>query len=316
MKKIITILFLIFILSSCSTKDAVSKSIYIASIGFEHNDDGYTGYFLCTSSVDVGQQKKGNESSVAKISGDGIIDIFNKFYESSSLILNYKHISTIILDISMLEPDIINSFIDFFIKSNSVDFNFHIFVTDEDINEIFKVKNPNNESSILSIIIEPIYSEYSYYTAKPIHFLNFSRDYYNNKTIHIPYIELSDIWDEEKSLMASGLLFYDEGKKSLLKSNNDFIFLKSFNKLEYNRDNLAVIFTDYKVNIDYKSNKIKITSFYEVINEDISNEELEKYIKNKINEMIDKLSFVDFLNINYYNKKYEELSISINLNKK
>lgn len=316
MKKIITILFLIFILSSCSTKDAVSKSIYIASIGFEHNDDGYTGYFLCPSSVDVGQQKNGNEASVAKISGDGIIDIFNKFYESSSLILNYKHISTIILDISMLEPDIINSFIDFFIKSNSVDFNFHIFVTDEDINEIFKVKNPNNESSILSIIIEPIYSEYSYYTAKPIHFLNFSRDYYNNKTIHIPYIELSDIWDEEKSLMASGLLFYDEGKKSLLKSNNDFIFLKSFNKLEYNRDNLAVIFTDYKVNIDYKSNKIKITSFYEVINEDISNEELEKFIKNKINEMIDKLSFVDFLNINYYNKKYEELSISINLNKK
>ncbi|MGM9969052.1 MAG: hypothetical protein ACI35S_01505 [Anaeroplasma sp.] len=312
MKKLFLLLILL-ILTSCSSTTVIYRSLYIASIGFDFYDDEYTGYFLLPSSLDVGANNTSDEgeSNIAIVSGDSLIEVFNKLNNSSSLTINYKHISTLILNTSILNEKNIEDLISFIINYVEIDFNFYVFITEDNIKKIYEVKNPNKEGLLATILIDPVNLDYKGYTAKPIHFLNFCRDYYNNKTICIPLLKVEKVWNEDDLLNANSVVFYNHNLYDTL-DGKDYMFFNSADKIEFNINNNAIIFVDYKYKLKKKKTEIRIESGCSVTkDEELSM--IEEEIKNKIISLVENYKYIDFLNLKYYGYDYDDLIVNVKL---
>ena len=211
MKRLIIIFFLIITLSSCHNKTDIYESLYIASIGIEKIDDEYQAHFLLPSSMDVGSNKSdSNESDIAKIKADNFNDLIENIKNSLLLNINLKHISSCILHTSILNNEDLNGLIELVKNSNDFDYNFYMFSTNEKIEDINKIKNPNNESIVLTMLVEPNESEFLLENSKPVHFLNMCRDFFENKKIRLPFIELSSVWKENDSIKCEYNLIYKD----------------------------------------------------------------------------------------------------------
>lgn len=211
MKRVIIILILIIALSSCQNKTDIYESLYIASMGIEKVEDEYQAHFLLPSSLDVGSNKsESNESDVAKIKADNLNDLIENIKNSSLLTINLKHISSFILHTSILNEKDLKDLIDLIKDSNDFDYNFYMFTTEEKIEEIYKIKNPNQESIVYTMLVEPNESRFLLENSKPVHYLSMCRDFLDNKEIKLPYIELASIWDKNDSIRCEYNLIYKD----------------------------------------------------------------------------------------------------------
>lgn len=314
MKKLILVILLIFLLSACKAGNIIYNSLYIASIGFEKNEEVYTGYFYLPSSVSVGnlEQTEAEDATIAKVDGSSISEIFNNFETSSYLKMNLKHISSIVFSESIMNDANINDFINYVKNSDYFDYNFYIFVTTDKIEDIYKVKNPNNENVILTILCEPVTNPYTYLSAKPIHFLNFCRDFYNHKVIKIALLEAENIWSENfDSVVSKSVCFYGDNKaRCVINDQYNFCFFNDVKKFQYDEKDLSILFTNYKCDISYfDSIKIKIRSNVKFLTQPTSIEKIEEKIKTIILNLINMYEKdIDFLNLecnNAFGKKIE-----------
>ncbi|MBQ9124248.1 MAG: hypothetical protein IJY14_01020 [Acholeplasmatales bacterium] len=218
MKRLIIIFILIMALSSCQNKTDIYESLYIASMGIEKIEDEYQAHFLLPSSMDVGSNKsESNESDVAKIKADNLKDLIENIKDSSLLTINLKHISSFILHTSILNEKDLKVLIDLIKDSKDFDYNFYMFTTEENIEKIYKIKNPNQESIVYTMLVEPNESEFLLKNSKPVHFLNMCRDFLDNKEIRLPYIELASVWDENDSIRCEYNLIYHKNNFVLKK---------------------------------------------------------------------------------------------------
>lgn len=325
-RMILGLILICISLSSCKPVEAIYNNMYIASIGFEKNEDKVTGYFYLPSSIDISSTEKvdtDKPAEIAKIEGNSIVDVFRNLELTSFLKMNLKHVSSLVLHESVLNKKEIEELIDYTKNSNYLDYNFYFFVTRDKIEDIYSIENPNQESVMRTLLCEPISNYYTYTSAKPIHFLNFCRDYYEKKTIPIALLEISNVWkDETDSLVARGVGFI-EGEKSLLVpyEEMDFSVLKTNKIIEYIDEFISVVFTNYSCKIKYEKDctKIKIRSNYEVVSSRI--DDTDSYILNiyntKLQLIIDEyLSRIDFLNLSYNNHQDMDVRIEIDFNEK
>ncbi|MDE5855641.1 MAG: hypothetical protein K2H06_01200, partial [Anaeroplasmataceae bacterium] len=107
MKKALCI-FLIFLnlllLVGCNSYD-ISKILFIASIGIEKKEDGYQGYFYLPLSSDIGKTENtenNGKGEFAKTSGKSLPDLFYNLQNSTSFVMNLKHVSSIVLNKELL----------------------------------------------------------------------------------------------------------------------------------------------------------------------------------------------------------------------
>lgn len=328
MKKITVIYFVLicFLLSSCKTVEAIYSNMYIASIGFEKNEEKVTGYFYLPSSIDISSTEKrdtSKPSEVAKIDGDSVVDIFRNLEFTSFLNMNLKHVSSLVLHESLLDKESIEGIIDYTKNSNYFDHNYYIFVTKDKIADIYNIENPNQESVMRTLLCEPVSNLYTYAAAKPIHFVNFCRDYYEKKVIPIALLEISSVWKEEiDSILARGVGFVQEDKNVLIPYEEmDFSPLKTNKTIEYIDENISIVFKDYKCKIKYLKDctEIQIRSKYERISSKIDNEN--EYIKSvyeaKVQSLIDTYQpRIDFLNLKYNYQQDKEIKIDISFEEK
>lgn len=323
MRILLLILSCLF-LTGCRASSAIYYNLYIASIGFEHTDTGYTGHFFLPSSMDVGntnQDASDKSSEVAVVEGDSISSVFYNLELSSTLNINLKHISSIVLHESMLNDEDLRDFIKYIKESKGFDYNFYIFTATDKVEDIYKLKNPNQESVILTMLVEPKVSSYAFIAAAPIHFLNFCRDYLNDKVIPLPLIDVEKIWSEEKdSTYCRGVTFLSKGKGySYSYDVEQFEFLKSNINLEYSDEVISIIMDTY--DIRYKYNKlgveiavsVKYRSFYSKLEND-SDEYIKNVIINKISSLIkDYQQEIDFLNFEYYGCTDSQVTYKVNV---
>ena len=315
MKKIISLLFILF-LSGCSYKD-VSDSIYIASVAVEKNEDEYKGYFYLPSSVEVGNSNPDNKSKKGEIgisTGKHITDIFYNIEFSTSLSINYAHIATMVFHESILNNNDINELLQFFKNSHNFDFNFYIFVTQENIEDIYTFTNPNKESVINTLLVEPQNLSEQFLSADAIHYLNFSNYFYTKRCIHIPLIEIDYSWKiddkDVEAYSARGLCYYQDGNYEIYEStNHNLQYLKTNEVLYYTDSTVSAILRNYNVKYRYKDSLvIKITGIIDkvVLNENI---DVVKYLSNIINQYY-KDAFAEFktdvLNLKYYSNLYKK----------
>ncbi len=319
MKKMLILCFLMLILSSCRAANTIYYNIYIASIGFEKSEEGYTGYFFLPSSMDVGNTKKEStdvSSQLAVVQGKNIPDVLNSLELSSSLELNLKHISSFVLHESILNQKDIEDLISYVKESPTFDFNIYIFTTKDSVKDIYSIKNPNNESIILTMLCEPVTSAYTFMAAKPPHFLNFCRDYYNGKVLPLALLEPGQIWKEEiDSTYCRGVTFFNGDKAYGFKHEEaDFSYLKSNKTIEYNDESISVCLSDYSCKVKYKEKvEIQIQSKYSVLyshRQDIKRY-LEEQIESKIKDLLRYQEEIDFLNLAYYDSLDKPIEIKI-----
>jgi len=323
MKKIIILILLVLSCTGCKAANRIYYDMYIASIGLQKTNEGYNGYFYLPSSIDVGNTEKSSEgeaAEVAMVEGETLQGVFSNLDLTTTLKMNLNHISSIVLDDSMVEKGELDKLIDFVKNSNSFDYNFYLFVTDSKIDDIYSLKNPNDESVILSALCDPIANTNIYATIEPPHFLNFCRDYYNNQTVGIPLISSEAIWNEkDDSIYCHGVGFYNRELNLYKKyTDNEFSFLKKHKNFDYSDANIGVRLNDYKINIKYNDSVIKVSSKYEILYSNIDNEE--EYLKNIINSSIDKLIIkndeIDFINLKYNDSINKSYTIEIKLKNK
>lgn len=311
MKRIMLLIILI-LLCSCSSYD-ISKTLFIASVGIEQAEDKYVGYFYLPLSSDIGKteakENKG-QGHYAKTKGESIYELFYNLENSSSLTINLNHISSIVLNEKILNDDFIGELLNYIKYSLSVDFNFYLFVTAEKLEDIYSFKNPNQESVLNSLLVSTSDAEKNFLVAKPLHFLCFVRDYYKDRSILFPFLDLEEIWNieskYEKNFHIQGGIYYYKGKiKRVIKNEGSpyFSSAKSF----YDRINENIIyFTRYKMKIAYKERLlINIYLNYEVYNSNAIEEgAVEEHIKKRITSYLEEFNEVDPLNIRYYNYIY------------
>ncbi len=328
MKKITLLWMMIclcFILTGCKAANQIYSNMYIASIGFEYKDDEYIGYFFLPSSMSVGNTDSSSSekspAEIAVVKGKNIADIFNNLDLSTTLKMNLKHISSVVLHESVLNEEDLNDLIWYVKSSNTFDYNFYVFTTKDDIKEIYQIKNPNEESVILTMLCEPISSSYAYTAADPLHFLNFCRDYYNGKVLSFALIEPTKIWNEENdSTYCRGVTFYKTGEPHIFSyEEENFEFLKSNESLNYSDDNLSVLLSDYHCKISYKKQvRIEIEAKYKIMYSNILEEKyyLENLIQENIQSLIDRYqNEIDFLNLAYHDSNLKNITISVKLKK-
>ena len=104
------LIIMILLLSGCSID--ISESLFIASIGFEILDEEINGYFYIPLSSDVGKTEKEGKGSgeFVRVAGKNIEQVFNNVDAVNSININFKHVSSVVLNQELYNDDFISDY--------------------------------------------------------------------------------------------------------------------------------------------------------------------------------------------------------------
>lgn len=316
MKKILCCIFLmvcILLLSGCNSYD-ISKILFIASVGIEKKEDEYQGYFYLPLSSDIGKaentENKG-KGEFAKTSGKSIPDLFYNLQNSTSLVMNLKHVYSIVLNKELLNKGFIVELLDYIKYSLDIDFNCYLFVTKAKMDELFDFQNPNQESVLHSLLVSTSDVDNSFLVTPPIHFLKFTREFYRDRSILLPMLDIEEIWTIEgkpvKNFHAqSAIYYYKDTLKEVVKNPSSpyFSVAKEFiDEIE----KTSISFKDYKFDLEFKEVlhlRVKFSYKLYKTEHQLQEEEIKAFVYNRIKTYILDFQDIDPLNIAYYNSVY------------
>lgn len=320
--------FSVFLVSSCMGHD-ISQILFIASIGIEKKEDKYQGYFYLPLSSDIGKtensENKG-KGEFAKTSGKSIPELFYNLQNSTSLIINLKHVSSIVLNKELLNEKFLNELIEYIKYSLEIDFNCYLFVTSEKMEELYNFQNPNQESVLNSLLVSTSDVNVSFLVTPPIHFLSFTREFYKDRSILFPMLDLEEIWTiDDKAIKNShmqGAIYYYKGALKEVIKNPSSPYFSTTHQFIDQIDKTSISFKDYKYNLEFKEVlRMKVSFSYEIYKTEnsISEEKVKSFVFDRIKSYIESFQEMDPLNINYYNYaynkdcSYETIDIQINI---
>lgn len=301
MTKVFLSIVLCFFISGCRL-NRITEVIHISSIGIESYGDGYNCYFYAPHSANINGEDV-NEGQYMKINGKSVIECFEKRSILNEFEVNLRHVSCIIFHKNVMNDVFFDEFIMFIKNGYFLDFNFYVFVTANDLSDVFSFKTPNDESVLNSILVSTGDSAYEFLAINPLHFLCFVRDYSLNKWVWIPVIDMNEIWNYDHKNYSCYSVCYYSNNNLLINRTEDCYFFKNNANFIVNIDGVDVNFLDYKIDINYKKKKIVVKSKYTPLNKDISLDRVKSLIKERIKRYLININ-VDFLNVDYYNQLY------------
>ena len=228
------LIFILLICGGCSVD--ISESLFIASIGFEIEDDEINGYFYIPLSSDVGkteQEGKGSGEFV-RVAGKTIEQVFNNVDAVNSIDINLKHVSSVVLNKDLFNNEFIIEFMNYVKYSNRLDFNFYFFTTTEKMEDIYSFKNPNQESVLNSLLVISGDNAGIRLVADPVHYLDFCKKFYSQRSILIPMLDIEELWtiDGEKTnnfYPQSAIYFYNGKVVDVIKEKGSPYFKSNVN---------------------------------------------------------------------------------------
>ncbi|MCM1131183.1 MAG: hypothetical protein NC310_06230 [Roseburia sp.] len=317
MKKILffTSVFLcLILLSSCNSYD-ISKILFIASVGIEKKEDEYQGYFYLPLSSDIGKaentENKG-KGEFAKTSGKNIPELFYNLQNSTSFITNLKHVSSIVLNKELLNEEFIVDLLDYVKYSLDIDFNCYLFVTKAKMDELYDFQNPNQESVLNSLLVSTSDVDNSFLVSPPIHFLKFTREFYKDRSILIPMLDIEEIWTIEgeavNNFHAQSAIYYYKGNLKEVVKNPSSPYFSTTTQFIDQIDKTSISFKNYKCNLEFKDVlHLKVEFSYELYRtqQGLQEEEIKAFVYNRIKSYLLDFQDIDPLNISYYNTLYD-----------
>lgn len=310
----ILIFFSVFLFSGCTGHD-ISQILFIASIGIEKKEDKYQGYFYLPLSSDIGKpentENKG-KGEFAKTSGKSIPELFYNLQNSTSLVMNLKHVSSIVLNKELLNNEFLKELIDYIKYSLEIDFNCYIFVTSEKMEELYDFQNPNEESVLNSLLVSTSDVNVAFLVTPPIHFLKFTREFYTDRSILLPLLDLEEIWTIDgkpvKNFHTQSAIYYYKGNLKEVIKNPSSPYFSTASQFIDQIDKTSISFKDYKYDLEYKEVlHLNVEFSYEIFKTEnaIQQEEIEAFVYNRIKTYIEEFQDVDPLNIEYFNSVYK-----------
>ncbi len=255
------------LLCSCNTN--INASVYISSIGFEIKDDKLVSYFLSNPLTDISRNSEDKEKKAqyVKIKADSVYEAFNEAKQSLLSPLNFLHVKTVIFSEECFNSKYIVDFLSFIKSVRFISYNFYVFATISEIEEIYKFKNPEQISYQYSILSSPDLLKYKDFGIEKLHFLDFANDYYEKgRYLHVPLILINDAWGDNITIEVDGFLCY--GSPVTLYRNSEFkgmLYLYDKNSLLFHDGNDIYRITNYRVNKYKKNNKFVFSISYENI---------------------------------------------------
>ncbi len=312
MKKILIILFLPILLSSCYYTNVVVEAL-VSSMYFSIENNEYNGVFYLTSSLEISKSEGGGEkgsSEVAKSKSNSLFELVTKVESSTALDINFRHVSTVIFHESFLEKKYIEEFVELIKKQYNFDFNFYVFVTKEKADDLYSLQNPDKVSMLNSILCNPTEEKIFYPLCKELHFIEFCREYFDpHFTVKIPVLSLVELWniegEEKKSVRVDGVCYNADKNFIYYEKNNESMSLLVDNKdYSISINNKLMYLNHYTVKIKRrKSLKIylKVRNIYD-------DKELLKNIEDGYKLVLVELynKEIDVLNIKNINYRYKK----------
>lgn len=278
MKKIF-IIILLFFLTSCES-NSILNTVYISSIGIDYIEEEYVCYFYSPPSKDIGKNNDTNEATVYVIKNKELANCFNEMFNSAPTTINILHLKTMILSSNFND---INILLDYFKFSDKISYNFHVFISNDQLEEIYKYKSMSNISNLYNFLNSPSLIDYEEYGISKSHFLAFANNYLNEyryNMVPLVKIENTSLNEDEFQLKIKGY------------SNTTFIYeqeyyLSSVDK-EISYDNNITLLSNYNVNFKVINNVFNINiSYNEVVVS--GNLNVKEYLFNEINDYLEEV---------------------------
>ncbi len=252
MKKIILIISLLF-LSGCN-KNTILNTVYISSIGIDYVEEEYVCYFYSPPSKDIGKNNDTNEATVYVVKNKELAYCFNEMFNSAPTNVNMLHLKTMILSDSFKD---INVLLDYFKYSTKVSYNFHVFITNDKLEEIYKYKSMSNISNLYNFLNSPSLIDYEEYGISKSYFLSFANNYLTEgryNMVPLVKIEKTSLNEEEFQLKIKGysnIEYIYEGKYYLSSGAKEVSFNNNISLLVNYKVNYKIIDNIYNINIDF-----------------------------------------------------------------
>lgn len=317
-----SILILLFLLCGCSY--SITNHIYVASMHLNYNDNLFEANFYIINSLAIGLRENSENSSgdIATIKAKSISSLFNELDLTTSLDVNYMHISSIILNPSFLNYDNLIELKNTVRDNNKIYYNSAIFISDDDPKDIYNIKNPGKENDLFSIILSPFERTHLYLASTPQTLITFIRDLEEEKVLKIPTFSLRDCWNTEGANYYLDKVCYYYNNKYKIYNVNDYpglYFTLEHNNFLISDKNLSANIKKLKIVYKLKEKliinlKIKYKIAYSRVD---SKAYLRQYILNEL-EKLRKIDD-DYLNLNYLNKQtkkeytYDDIVYSLKL---
>lgn len=317
-----SILILLFFLCSCSY--SITNHIYVASMYLNYNNNFFEANFYIINSLAIGLRENSENSSgdIATIKAKSISSLFNELDLTTSLDVNYMHISSIILNPSFLSYDNLIELKNTIRDNNKIYYNSAIFVSEDAPNDIYNIKNPGKENDLFSIILSPFERTHLYLAATPQTLITFTRDLEEGKVLKIPTFSLRDCWNTKGANYYLNKVCYYYDNKCKIYNVDDYpglYFTLEHNNFLISDNNLSVNIK--KLKIIYKLKDKLIINLKIKYRVDYSLVETKKYLRQYILNALTKLEEIeeDYLNLNYLNKQtkkeytYDDIVYSLKL---
>lgn len=330
MKKFIIFIVLLVVMFFGRLKGnaEIVDELYIASYYLSYENDEYNITFYANDSAlfDKNSDKK-PVNQTASFKGGSLTKVFELMEYTLDVKCNFKHVESVIIDVSFFETDLIDEYLTFIKNDNRFNYSFYIFACNEDIENIYGVQNVDDSSNIKNAFNSPKADSDLYLITKSLHYMKFARDFYKTNYIQkVPMIRTKDTWIIEdsvsRSILLDKVLIYGNNIKNIYSIDDyqSFLYLNDF-KTKRVEEDLKFTLANYKVDMDklFKLNmdvKVDLKSSYNV-----TKDEVKDYIYKEIKGLLDELysKNIDVLNIsdiNYCFKKnyrYSDLKINISI---
>ena len=258
------------------------------------------------SKSDYNTSNNTTPSTIITSNGTTLEKAFFNLYDSVFVKINFSHIETLVLRNRFISNDTINELIDYVSNHHEIYPKFSIFITNEELNDIYNIKYFNDTSSYYNILTE-YKSEIEH---KVTSFIDLINDFLEpNYFMLYPSLKLNTniIKDEKKgnSLFIDGYYYYENGmlnKKTYLE-NPLLYLLYSTNDISIKINTNNYFLYSYSIKTFRGKNNFYIlfyskSNYPYILKDIIKNNIIDLYIQN-----------IDVYNLKYFNISIDNLKI-------
>ena len=298
MRKWLGVLLLGALIYLASTKFRLSNILYVSSCHFAYENDEYKVTILILDS--------NNENEIISSHSKDVGSAFTMLGEASSLVINFRHMQSIIFDFSILNEKHITNINSYFLNNSAIDFNFYVFVSDESSKDLFSYQNPKSVDNYYSVlnVNDKTDSQFSY--IKPCHLITFLKKWSDNALVKMPIVGLSEVYNNKNIMVKGAVCLTKEKYDVLLEHDEPYLYLlNNFKDGVLNLSEYHAILNSNKIKIRYKDKLIiKICLKYEGLLNLDNKDEIKSFLLSKIKTLINyfKQNDIDYLNIKEINK--------------
>jgi hypothetical protein len=288
----------------------ITHMVSLSSIGisYEENKINIHSYVINNTSMsktDYNTSSSNNNSIIIKTTNDTFEEAFFDLMNSTALVVDFSHIETLILHTSVFNEQLIKELTNYIVNQKKFYPKFNVYVTNENLNEIYDINFLNDTSSYYTLLTE-YKSDIEYHKTT---FIDLTNDFYeDNFFIMYPSIKLNKNIlsnnETKTSISIDGYYYFDKDIKKIQFNELPLLyFLYSTNDVIFKINNKNYYLSNYSLRTFKLHNKLYLLYYIKSTYQD----DLKFIIKDLIISLYNE--GIDVYNLNYYNIKLENIKI-------